>query len=247
MVIVYDNINFKDIKRDELLSYIFVIHSLTTTVIIYCPKLPPLGLYQLIYNPTILLNIKDIYHSPSFGDELLLQISHYLIANIIKGIYLTSIEHIFKDSDLFPQMLSIQYISNRKTKFQQFSAIIEDKSTIQGTYSVYKSIFLNQLGLQALDNPYNSITPNNFTKRLQLTYGNQLTTHYIRLVKQEQIYTSRPFNYQDWLLGIPIQFYIKINLCSTLVRIHFTPKDKQKKAYHCLQSNITLQNHSIII
>ena len=179
-----------------------------------------------MYNLTILLNIKDIYRSPGFGDELLLQISRYLIANVIKGIYLASIERIFKDSDLFPQMPSIQYISNRKTKFQQFGAIIEDKGTIQGTYGVYKSIFLNQLGLQALDNPYNSTTPNNFTKRLQLTHGDQLTAYYIRSVKQEQIYTSRPFNCWDWLLSVPTWFHIKMNLYSTLVCTHFTPKDK---------------------
>jgi len=55
-----------------------------------------------MHNPTILLNVEDIYHSPGFGDELLLQISYYLITNIIKGIHLASVERIFKDSDLFP-------------------------------------------------------------------------------------------------------------------------------------------------
>ena len=143
-----------------------VIYSLITTAIVYYPKLPLLGLYQSIYNLTIPLNIKDIYHSPGFGNKLLLQISYYLITNTIKGIHLASVEHIFKDSDLFPQMLSIQYINNGKTRFWQFSVIIEDEGIIQGTYGVYKSIFLNQLGLQAPDNPYNSATPNDFTKRL---------------------------------------------------------------------------------
>ena len=226
IVIIYDNINFKDIKRDKLLGYISIIYSLTTTTVIYCPKLPLLGLRQLIYNPTIPLNIKDIYRSPGFSNELLLYISRYLITNAIKGIYLTSIERIFKDSNLFPQMLSIRYISNKKTRYQQFSTIIEDEGTIQGTYSVYKSIFLNQLSLQTLDNPYNSTTPNNFTKRLQLAYSDQLIIYYIRLVKQEQIYASRPFNRWDWLLSIPAWFYIKINLYSTLIRIYFTPEDK---------------------
>jgi len=55
-----------------------------------------------MHNLTILLNIKDIYRSSGFSDELLLQISRYLIANAIKGIYLASIERIFKDSNLFP-------------------------------------------------------------------------------------------------------------------------------------------------
>ena len=45
MVVVYNNINFKDIKYNKLLSYISIIHLLTTTAIIYCPKLPLFKLY----------------------------------------------------------------------------------------------------------------------------------------------------------------------------------------------------------
>ena len=40
-----------------------------------------------------------------------------------------------------------------QTKFQQFRAIFEDKGTIKGTYSVYKSIFLDQLGLYIPEDP----------------------------------------------------------------------------------------------
>src|SRR6266702_885882 len=100
MVIIYNNINFKDIKCNKLLSYISVIRSLTTTAIIYCPKLPLSGLCQLIYNLIIPLNIEDIYRSPSFSDKLSPQISCYFIINAIKGIHLISVEHIFKDNDL---------------------------------------------------------------------------------------------------------------------------------------------------
>ncbi|XTI86080.1 hypothetical protein V2W45_1230156, partial [Cenococcum geophilum] len=42
--VIYNNINFKDIKRDELLGHTFIIRSLMTTAIIYYPKLPPSGL-----------------------------------------------------------------------------------------------------------------------------------------------------------------------------------------------------------
>jgi len=102
MVVIYNNINFKDIKRDELLGYMSVIRSLITAAIIYCPKLPLLGLCQLMHNPTILLNVEDIYRSPSFGNKLSPQISRYLITNTINGVYLAGIERIFKESDLFP-------------------------------------------------------------------------------------------------------------------------------------------------
>jgi hypothetical protein len=102
MVVIYNNINFKDIKRDKQLSHISVIHSLITAAIIYYPKLPLSGLYQSIYNPIIPLNVEDIYCSPSFDNKLSPQISHYFIANAIKGIHLTSIKHIFKNNDFFP-------------------------------------------------------------------------------------------------------------------------------------------------
>ena len=45
------------------------------------------------------------------------------------------------------------YLNINQTKFWQFKAIFKDKGTIKGTYSVYKSIYLNQLSLQALKDP----------------------------------------------------------------------------------------------
>ena len=45
MVVIYNNINFKNIKCDKLLGYISVIYLLITAAIIYCPKLPLFRLY----------------------------------------------------------------------------------------------------------------------------------------------------------------------------------------------------------
>ena len=45
MVVIYNNINFKNIKYNKLFSYTSIIHSLITITIIYYPKLPLLGLY----------------------------------------------------------------------------------------------------------------------------------------------------------------------------------------------------------
>ena len=42
-------------------------------------------------------------------------------------------------------------LNMNQTKFQQFGAIFKDKDIIKGTYSVYKSIYLDQLGLQVLE------------------------------------------------------------------------------------------------
>ncbi|XTI91442.1 hypothetical protein V2W45_1249303, partial [Cenococcum geophilum] len=45
VLVIYDNINFKDIKRDKLLSYTSVIRSLITATIIFYLELPLSGLY----------------------------------------------------------------------------------------------------------------------------------------------------------------------------------------------------------
>ena len=76
-----------------------------------------------------------------------------LILDILKRIYIDSVNTIFRDSNRYPKILSIYYLPINKTIFQQFSAIFKDKDTIKGIYSVYKSIFLDQLSLYILEDP----------------------------------------------------------------------------------------------
>ena len=78
-----------------------------------------------------LLQLNNIFQSPSFiKDELIAKINYHLIANVIKGVYLYRVKYIFIKSNLFPKMLSIYCINTRKTKFWQFSTIMEDEGTI---------------------------------------------------------------------------------------------------------------------
>ena len=132
------------------------IQLLTTAAIILCPKLPTLGLYQSIHNLIIPLRLKDILATPSISSKdsrIGLSIIQSLISDAVKRIYITSVSSIFRDSNCYPKILSIYYLKVNKTKFQQFRAIFKDKGTIKGIYSVYKSIFLDQLSLQALEDP----------------------------------------------------------------------------------------------
>jgi len=102
-VVIYNNVNFKDIKRDKLLSYTSVMRSLITTAIIFYLELPLSRLRQLIYNLIKPLQLNDIFRLPGFiKDKLIVKISYYLIANVIKGVYLYRVERIFTKSDLFP-------------------------------------------------------------------------------------------------------------------------------------------------
>jgi len=102
-VVVYNNVNFKDIKRDKLLGYISIMRLLTTAAIIFYLELPLSRLRQLMHNLTKPLQLNNIFRLPSFiGDELIVKISYYLIANAIKGVYLYRVERVFTKSNLFP-------------------------------------------------------------------------------------------------------------------------------------------------
>jgi len=102
-VVIYNNINFKDIKRDKLLSYTSIIRLLTTAAIILYPELPLSRLRQLIHNLIKPLQLNNIFRLPGFiRDELIVKISYYLITNIIKGVYLYRVERVFTKSNLFP-------------------------------------------------------------------------------------------------------------------------------------------------
>ena len=120
--------------------------SITMAAIVLCPRLPLSGLRQSIYNPTILLRLKDILTAPSISGEdngIGLSITRSLILDIIKRLYTASIDFIFRDSDYYPKMLSMHCLNINQTKFWQFRAIFKDKGIIKGTYGVYKSIFLD--------------------------------------------------------------------------------------------------------
>ena len=102
-MVVYNNVNFKDIKRDKLLSYISIMRLLTTAAIIFYPELPLSRLRQLMHNPIKPLQLNNIFRLPGFiGDKLIIKISYHLIANAIKGVYLYRVERVFAKSNLFP-------------------------------------------------------------------------------------------------------------------------------------------------
>ena len=85
-----------------------------TVVIVLCPKLLLSGLRQSIYNLTILLRLKDILNTPSISSKdsrIGLNITQCLILDIIKRIYIDSVNSIFRDSNRYPNILSIYYFN----------------------------------------------------------------------------------------------------------------------------------------
>jgi hypothetical protein len=60
MITVYDNMNFKDRKRDGM-------RAMTTAALVLCPELSPSGLCQSMHNQTIPLILDNIFNSPAIS------------------------------------------------------------------------------------------------------------------------------------------------------------------------------------
>ena len=89
-----------------------------------------------MYNLYYKLFLKDIIFSPAIsgkGDIIGLDIINSLITNIIRRVYISSVNLIFLEGD-YPIISIIKRLSLRKTKFWQFSIIYKDKGLITGTY-----------------------------------------------------------------------------------------------------------------
>lgn len=118
----------------------------------------------------------------------------------------------------------------------QFAGITADEGTIEGTYAVHDDIFLNQLHLKASDQPG---VPDDFSNRLFLVHGDQLTAHRIRAVKEEQRRSSRTYDRREWLEAVPAWFHTQMNLSNTLIRTHWAPLFPGESDVHCISGDAT--------
>jgi hypothetical protein len=184
------------------------------------------------------LRIDDIFDGLSHqGDDTGVQISQFLIANAIRSVHPDGVARIFENTTQYPQMPVLHQIPPQKTKFWQSGGIFEDEGTISGTYRVHDNIFITQLGLRAPQKP--SGPRNDFSKRLWLVHGDQLTAQRIRSVKTEQQSAERPYDRRDWMLGLPAWFHIQMNLLYTIVRTHWTGFNGLHQSRHCLKADST--------
>ena len=108
MVIVYDNVNFKDTKRDEVVGHRATMQAMTTAALILCPELPLDGLRQSMHNPAVPLKLHDIFNSPGIsGDEIGPDITRSLISDAIRRVHRTGVNHIFQNSNQSPPQIPI--------------------------------------------------------------------------------------------------------------------------------------------
>ncbi|KAK0123584.1 hypothetical protein ONS96_000425 [Cadophora gregata f. sp. sojae] len=255
-IIVYDNINFQDNKRDEVLGHVKTQEAMTTAAIIICPEIPITGLTQSMHNPTVPLAWKDIVFSPgisgldyplpldtvlplppdstyhqSLSQSIGERITRFLIADAIRDLHPTAVRTIFQDkTSLFPSMPELDLLPVRRTEYYQFGAIFENEGTLAGTMGVHDNIFQRQLHLDP---------DKDFESRLWLLHGDQLTAHHIRSVKDEQRYAEKTYDRRNWHLGISAWFHIQYNLGLSLIRTHWTTAPGTSGGEHTILGDMT--------
>jgi len=199
-----------------------------------------------MHNATERLDVFDIYKSAGVaGDAHTANITRSLIADAIKRIHGVAVGEVFQDDNTvsYPVMPTFELLPPRKTQFWQFGSIHHDEGSIEGTYGVHESIFLDQLGLRAQENP-SEPGSDDFLARLWLVHGDQLTAHHIRSVKRDQARALRPYDRRSWMLGVPSWFHIQMNLLNTILQTHWAAPSTKEEAHHTIQADITLWGRS---
>ena len=213
--------------------------------------LPEGGLTQDMHNQTVLLPLGDILCLLGIldTDNISTAITRNLIADAIKRLHPDAVKHVFKDKDevdhrignSYPEFPTLERLPARKTEYWQFAGITADEGTIEGTYAIHDDIYKEQLGLHAAEAPGEQ---DDFSRRLYLVHGDQLTAQNIRTVQREQCRAALNYDRRQWMLGIPAWFHIQMNLMFTIVRTHFAAGHGESNIY-TLASDATSWNRTL--
>ncbi|KIV98311.1 uncharacterized protein PV09_09843 [Verruconis gallopava] len=244
-VLVYDNFNFKDTRRDEILGHTATMRAMTTAAIVICPSIPHTGLQQSMHNPAKPLSIHDVFQSPGIsgdGTDITLRIRRFLIYQAIKSVHSNALAVSFAN-DSPPTMPILDVLPATKTSYRQFGATFEDEGTVDGTYKVHESLLLRQLQ-RGITTDDDITLSDEFATRLWLIHGDQLTSQRIRSVKLEQSEAERHFDRRRWLLGVPAWFHIQMNLLQTIVRTHWGTGSDTSLPSHCLARDLLIWGRS---
>ena len=220
LVLGYDNFNFLDTIRDQVLGLKSrVMRNLTTAILVESPSLPTTGLTQDMLNTAIPLNPYQIESSPGMvRDSISAQCTMFLLSKAIQSIHSSAVDAVFQDhEDMRPMFPQVKSIPPRPTNtVHHLGGIFFDEGTIEGTYGVHRNIWLDQLGFS--EAPADS----DFFSRLWLVWGDQKTAEIIRSIKKEQRLASQEFDRRDWMLGPPAYFHVLQSLMYMIVRTHWS-------------------------
>ena len=100
-VVIYDNINFKNMKQNEIVNHKSNMCSIIIVIIVFCSELSFSDLYQMMHNSTMSFCVHDIFSVSEISDDddVKLNILRNLIIDVIKKFHSFSINHIFTNND----------------------------------------------------------------------------------------------------------------------------------------------------
>jgi hypothetical protein len=140
------------------------------------------------------------------------QISKFLIFDAIRSAFSEEIHHIDSHvgglgEHLTIEMPKLEILPPEKTYSVNLGPINAGEGTIAGNYNVFENIFLQQLSLNR---------ESDFSKRLFLVFGDQLTVARIRSIKSERREDRSAYERFNWLMPVPGLFHLKMNLLYSL-------------------------------
>ena len=153
-LIVYDNFNFKNSVRDQVLeSSKSIMHNMTSALLVLCSEFSATDLKQFMFNSSQSLSLNEILTALRLQrDDIACQISTYFITTAVQILHSEAVNYIFNDADnQFPQMSQLKLLTSQRTMMQQLRAIFHDEDTIDGTYGVHQDIWIQKLGFKEED------------------------------------------------------------------------------------------------
>lgn len=150
-ILIYDNMNFKKIIKDEVLDHSDFMIAITIIAIIIFLKLFLLNLKQHMHNSNWSLNKKNIFETFNINEndhDFEKQIIIFLIFNAVQEIHSMMMNNIFNNftqNFSSSQIFVIKRFLAHSTRFQQLEVIMKNEKTLFDTIWMYENIFLNQL------------------------------------------------------------------------------------------------------
>ena len=147
VVVAYDNFDFYENVKHQVLSDNGKMRSVTTGKAFLGHDIPLEGLQQSMHHPDVSLRYgKDVLCAPGAQrDDIQADVCIFFISDTIRRLYPKAVDQIWAQSpnEDFPRMPKIDVLNPRRTKSYSLGGIPFSEGTIDGNYQVHKSIFMH--------------------------------------------------------------------------------------------------------
>jgi hypothetical protein len=126
-------------------------------------------------------------------------------------------------------MPQLDILSPEKTLSTTLGPIPAEEGTIAGNYDILHNIFIRQLAF----NP-----DIDFSTRLFLVFGDQLTVSRIRSIKFERREATSAYDQFNWVLPVSAFFHLRMNFLYMISKSHYGDSTGAPNQYSTLSSHI---------